>query len=72
MTLEEAKEKILKEKHLIKIGRILDFPDFWVFSDPERMEDCSPPAIMKKDGRVFGFFYPKYAHVKYSIIYEKK
>ena len=72
MTLEEAKEKILQERHLQKIGRILDFPDFWVFSDPESMADCSPPAIMKKDGRVFVFFPPKYGHVKYSIIYEKK
>lgn len=69
MTLEEAKEKILKGKYLVKIGRIKDYPDFWVFEDPESMDDCSPPAILKKDGRVFGFFYPKYADIKYSIIY---
>ena len=72
MTLEEAKAKILTEKHLEKIGTIFDFEDFWVFDYSDEEIDARPPAIRKKDGSLFWFFYPDYAHLKYKKLSEEK
>ena len=71
MTIEEAKIKVLKNGWIKKIVNIFEFEDFWVFGDDEPTE-ARPPAIRKKDGSLFWFFYPDYAHLKYKILSEEK
>ena len=71
MTLEEAKITILDKKLLSNIVKVLEFEDFWVFCNDEPTE-ARPPAIRKKDGSLFWFFYPDYAHMKYKILSKEK
>ena len=71
MTIEEAKIKVLKNGWIKKIVNIFEFEDFWVFGDGEPT-DTRSPAIRKKDGSLFWFFYPDYAHLKYKKLSEEK
>lgn len=72
MTLQEAKIKVLKNGWIKKIGTIAEFEDFWVFCHDDEEIDARPAAIRKKDGSLFWFFYPDYAHLKYKILNEDK